>query len=116
MPAELTLTTRTLSAIEFEHLAAVPPELEWFANIRNARTRRAYHNDVTDFCRFAGISAPEGLRLVTRAHVIAWRRHLEERHLEASSIRRKLAVLSSLFDYLCDSMFKFFCLDRFCKT
>ena len=59
MPPELALTTRTLTAVEFEHLAAVPPELEWFANIRNARTRRAYHNDVTDFCRFVGISAPE---------------------------------------------------------
>src|SRR5437870_193601 len=100
MPAELALTTRTLTAIEFEHLAVVPPELEWFANIRNTRTRRAYHNDVTDFCRFVGISAPEGLRTVTRAHVIAWRRHLEERNLEASSVRRKLAALSSLFDYL----------------
>jgi hypothetical protein len=28
MPAELALTTRTLTAVEFEHLAVVPPELE----------------------------------------------------------------------------------------
>ena len=102
MPPELALMTRTLTTVEFEQLATVPPELEWFANIRNARTRRAYHNDVTDFCHFVGISAPEVLRTVTRAHVIAWRRHLEERKLETSSIRRKLAALSSLFDYLCE--------------
>ena len=55
MPAELALTTRTLTATEFEHLAAVPPALEWFANIRNMRTRRAYHNDVSDFAQFIAV-------------------------------------------------------------
>ena len=39
---------------------------------------------------------------MTRAHVIAWRKHLESRELEPSSIRRKLSALSSLFDYLCE--------------
>jgi integrase/recombinase XerD len=33
----------------------VPPELEWFANITNAKTRRAYQFDVKDFTRFVGI-------------------------------------------------------------
>jgi site-specific recombinase XerC len=35
-------------------------------------------------------------------HVIAWRRDLESRELEPSTIRRKLWALSSLFDYLCE--------------
>jgi site-specific recombinase XerD len=39
---------------------------------------------------------------VSRAHVIAWRKTLETRHLSASTIRRKLSALSSLFDYLCE--------------
>lgn len=33
---------RRLTAAEFQHLAAVPAAVEWFANIDNPRTRRAY--------------------------------------------------------------------------
>jgi site-specific recombinase XerD len=51
---------------------------------------------------FAGISRPEEFRIVTRAHVIAWRKSLEQRQLSAPTIRRKLSALSSLFDYLCE--------------
>jgi hypothetical protein len=32
---------RLLTAEEFQGLAKVPPEAEWFANIQNPRTRRA---------------------------------------------------------------------------
>ena len=39
---------------------------------------------------------------MTRAHLIAWRKDLERRSLAASTIRRKLSALSSLFDYLCE--------------
>jgi hypothetical protein len=35
-----------LTAAEFQKLADVPPEVEWFANIRNRHTRRAYENAV----------------------------------------------------------------------
>ncbi|MBV8056880.1 MAG: hypothetical protein JO071_16765 [Deltaproteobacteria bacterium] len=38
----------------------------------------------------------------TCAYVIAWRKDLEKRELAHSSIRRKLSVLSALFDYLCE--------------
>ena len=40
---------RRLTAVEFQQLAAVPAAVEWFANIDNPRTRRAYQNDLTDF-------------------------------------------------------------------
>ena len=30
----------------------VPPELDWFANINNEKTRRAYHGSVQDTCKF----------------------------------------------------------------
>ncbi|EPN30406.1 Orf28, partial [Pseudomonas syringae pv. actinidiae ICMP 18807] len=43
---------RRLTAIEFQQLAAVPAAVEWFANIDNPRTRRAYQNDLTDFSSF----------------------------------------------------------------
>jgi hypothetical protein len=49
---------------------------------------------------FTGIRTPVELRLITRAHVIAWRKDLERRHLAAGSIRRKLSALSSLYEFL----------------
>jgi site-specific recombinase XerD len=93
---------RALTAKEFLDLADVPPEVEWFANITNRQTRRAYQNDLRDFMRFAGIQSPEEFRVVTRAHLIAWRKDLEGRACEGSTIRRKLSAVSSLFEYLCE--------------
>jgi integrase/recombinase XerD len=92
----------SLTPAQFGRLADVPPELEWLANITNAKTRRFYKRDVEEFSRFAGLLAPGELRTVTRAHVIAWRKTLEARSLSPASIRRKLSSLSSLFDYLCE--------------
>ncbi len=70
---------RVLTAREFQGLADVPPEAEWFANIDNRQTRRAYQNDIKDFMAFVGIARPDEFRIVTRAHVIAWRKSLEAR-------------------------------------
>ena len=101
-PSELP-DTRLLTAAEFQGLAQVPPEVEWFANIENERTKRAYEIDLADFMQFVGIRRPDEFRIVARAHVIAWRKILETRELAPSSIRRKLSALSSLFDALCDA-------------
>ena len=112
-----TLANRKLTAPEFQALAEVPPEVEWFANLKNKHTRRAYRNDVKDFTGFVGIDSPQEFRLVTRSHVIAWRDELlgrekekvlesgvvESEPLSASTIRRKLSALSSLFQYLCEN-------------
>src|SRR5262245_44596626 len=89
-----------LTAAEFYKLAEVPPEIEWFANLRNPNTRKAYQNDLREFRRFVGITCPEEFRTVTRAHVIAWRKDLERRACAPTTIQRKLAALSSLFAYL----------------
>ncbi len=93
---------RLLTAAEFQGLAQVPPELEWFANLKCERTRRAYRIDTHEFARFLGITRPEDFRLVTRSHVIAWRKMMEGRRLSATTIRRKLSAVASLFDYLCE--------------
>jgi integrase/recombinase XerD len=93
---------RALTPAQFGDLADVPPELEWLANITNPKTRRAYKNDVGEFSDFTVLRHPTELRTITRAHVIAWRKHLESRALAPSSIRRKLSALSALFDYLCE--------------
>lgn len=94
---------RLLSAAQFQRLATVPPAMTWFANIDNLQTRRAYQNDLQEFMTFTGITAPDQFREVTRAHLLAWRRDLEQRALSGATIRRKLAALSSLFDYLCEA-------------
>jgi len=83
-------------------LADVPPEVEWFKNIRNLHTKRAYQNAIKDFMLFTGIKRPEEFRVVTPAHVIAWRDGLGERVLNGTTIRHRMAALSSLFQYLCD--------------
>ena len=91
-----------LTPAQVAHLADVPPELEWLANITNEKTRRAYKLDVGEFSQFLGLKRPEEFRTVTRAHVIAWRELLERRELSPPTIRRKLSALSSLFEYLCE--------------
>lgn len=96
------LLPRALSTAQFQTLAEVPPEIEWFANLTNANTRRAYEQDIKHFMAFAGLQQPTEFRDVTRAHVIAWREQLVGQGLANDTIRRKLAALSSLYAYLCD--------------
>ncbi|MGH7173895.1 MAG: site-specific integrase, partial [Gemmataceae bacterium] len=91
-----------LTAAEFHRLSDVPPEVEWFANLTNPSTRRAYQNAVKDFVGFTGITSPEEFRIVTRAHLIRWREELVRRGLGGSTIRHRLSSLASPFEYLCE--------------
>ena len=104
LPAEIApaRVSRMLTAAEFHRLSEVPPEVEWFANLSNPSTRRAYENAVRDFMRFTGIVRPEEFRTITRAHIIAWRDELAQRGLGGSTIRHRLASLASLFEYHCE--------------
>jgi site-specific recombinase XerD len=102
LPALAAPDARLLTAAAFQGLADVPPELEWFANLRSAATRRAYENALQDFMSFTGIRRPLEFRAVTRAHVIAWRDDLAQRGLGGMTQRHRLAALSSLFEYLCE--------------
>ena len=111
LPTAIIPTERLLTADEFQRLAEVPPEVEWFRNLKNASTERAYRNAIHDFMRFTGIARPEEFRIVTRAHVIEWRKDLERREIgrateqrnpTGATIRHRLAALSSLFEYLCE--------------
>ena len=66
--------TFALTRAQFQDLADVPAEAEWFANINNAQTRRAYQNDLREFMQFADITHPLQFRDVARSHVLAWRK------------------------------------------
>jgi integrase/recombinase XerD len=101
-PVSIRPTDRILTAAAFQALADVPPQMEWFANLGNQATRRAYETALKDFIRFAGIEQPEEFRTVTRAHVIAWRDELVHRELSATTVRHRLSALASLFEYLCE--------------
>jgi len=46
---------RLLTQSEFKRLADVPPEIEWFANLKNPNTRRAYRNVVMHYAKKLGI-------------------------------------------------------------
>lgn len=102
LPAPTSLATRLLTVAAFQGLVDVPPEMEWFANLGNKATRRAYETALKDFMQFTAIARPEEFRIVTRAHVIAWRDELERRALSATTIRHRLSALASLFEYLCE--------------
>lgn len=56
---------RRLTSVEFQTLAQVPAAVEWFANLDNPQTRRAYQNDLEDFCRFVGLASADEFRVVT---------------------------------------------------
>ena len=105
----VTAGDRAILDPKFQQLTDVPPEAEWFWNISNSKTRRAYQIDVRQFLKFLEITKLDEIRFVKRAHVIAWRDELLKiisdktgEPLAADTICRKLSAVASLFDYLCD--------------
>ena len=82
-------------------LASIPEEEIWLSKQKSARTRRAYRLDVQHFMRTLGIATLEELHQADHKAVIAWERYMREVEGAASStIRRRLAALSSLFKHL----------------
>jgi integrase/recombinase XerD len=82
-------------------LAAIAEEEIWLASQKSARTRRAYGLDVAHLMRALRIDSPEALRQVDHRAVIVWERlQREQEGVAPSTIRRRLAALSSLFNHL----------------
>jgi len=82
-------------------LAVIPEEEIWLQKQKSARTRRAYRLDVQHFMRTLGITTPAELRQADHKAVIAWERFMREtEHAAGSTIRRRLAALSSLYKHL----------------
>jgi site-specific recombinase XerD len=82
-------------------LAAIPEEEIWLAKQKSPQTRRAYRLDVRHFMNTFGITTADELRQVDHRAVIAWERMQREQEGAApSTVRRRLAALSSLFKHL----------------
>ncbi len=95
------LPTRPGQLASLDALAAIPEEEVWLASQKSARTRRAYRLDVAHFMRTLGITTPDQLRQVDHRAVIAWERIMREQEgAAASTVRRRLSALSSLFKHL----------------
>jgi hypothetical protein len=54
---------RALTPTQYGDLADVPPELEWFVNITNAKTQRAYRIDVAEFWPSQASAGPRSCAL-----------------------------------------------------
>ena len=82
-------------------LADVPEEDIWLAKQRSARARRAYWLDAAHFMRTLGIATPAELRQADHKAIIGRERDMPEvEHAAASTIRRRLAALFSLYKHL----------------
>jgi integrase/recombinase XerD len=82
-------------------LADIPEEGIWLSKHKSARTRRAYRLDVQHFMCTLSINSREELRQADHRAVINWERYMREVEGAASStIRRRLAALTSLYKHL----------------
>src|SRR5688572_12737706 len=87
--------------VSVDVLAMIPEENVWLASRKSARTRRAYRTDVAHFMQTFNITSADELRKVDHRAVMAWERLMrEEEGKEATTVRRRLAALSSLFTHL----------------
>src|SRR5947207_3366774 len=97
----LTMPARSGWLSTIAQLAVIPEEHIWLSKQKSARTRRAYRLDIQHFMRILSIATPEELRQADHKAVIAWERYMREvEHAASSTIRRRLAALSSLYKHL----------------
>jgi site-specific recombinase XerD len=99
LPAPIDSGRGLLSTVE--ELPDIPEEEIWLQKQKSARTQCAYRLDVQNFMSTLGITTPAELRQADHKAVIAWERLMRETEGAApSTIRRRLAALSSLYKHL----------------
>lgn len=81
-------------------LTLFPVSRRWLDGHSNRHTRRAYRGDLVEFVTYQRIDTDNEFRSVTREHLLRWLNNLERRKIAEPTQCRKLAALSSLFDYL----------------
>lgn len=91
------------SSLAIHQLSTVPEELLWRANFNSDQTVETYDVSVKQFGAFLGIQKSEELRTVGRAHVLAFRRFLQEQGKSNATINTRLSALSSFYAHLMES-------------
>ncbi len=77
-------------------------EYEFFNNFQSPHTRRFYRLDISQFFDFITeyFSEVNSYKDVERVHVVAYRNFLSEKECAPKTINRKIASVSSFFDFL----------------
>ena len=83
-------------------LQETPEELLWRANFNSENSIETYDIAIRTFLEFLGVGSPEELRAVTHAHVIAFKKYLQDSGLAPRTINNRLSAISSLFNHLID--------------
>lgn len=84
-------------------LAQIPAAVERFANLDDPRTRRAYQNDLEEFCGFVNLASADEFRVVTRSHVLAWRAPTRASRFGGSDDPAQIGSAGQPFDHLLES-------------
>jgi integrase/recombinase XerD len=101
MTAVLPVPADNRQLATLDHMASIPDKEIWLAKQKSRQTRRAYRLDVRHFMRAFDITTSDHLRQVDHRAVMAWERMQREQEGAApSTVRRRLAALSSLFKHL----------------
>lgn len=79
-----------------------PEEILWLADFNSPNTRETYARTIQEFNQAMGIQTQEQFRNVSSAHIIVYKRWLEQEGKSARTINNHLAALSSLFKHLQD--------------
>ena len=99
LPVAAGIARRRVSIVA--ELAEILEEEIWLQKQKSARTGRAYRLGVQVFVCTLGITTPEELHQADHKAVIAWGRYMREvEKAAASTIRRRLVALSSLYRHL----------------
>ena len=82
----------------------------WLLNTTALNSRLAKRSDLLDFTHYMGIHSVEDFKTLERADIINWRDSLakdekDKPALSIRSVKRRLATISKLFEFLCDEGF-----------
>lgn len=97
-----TLTKQTTQLSPIETFTNVHETVLWQANFNSQESITTYNTAVQQFFSFVGINTPDELQKITHAHVIAFKRHLQENSKSPRTINNRISAVSSLFNHLID--------------
>ena len=99
---QILITAQTPTQLSTNLCQEPPPELIWRANFNSEQTTATYDFAVKQFMAFLGVTSFDEFRTVNIAHIIAYKKHLQNEGYKPNTINTRLSALSSLFNHLVD--------------